>query len=151
MKSDEYRYLEATLQGRRARDPQFESQMTATIEGAINSKAIERRQQLDSLTPEEREIEQRRYSLRTFGREHMRRYATPIISEKPLGELAIEGDQIQGAPPALKGHNGDEEPGAWCDASGRLILQNHAACPQNQVLKLQKAKFSETKNCQLAT
>lgn len=151
MKSDEYKYLEDTLSGRRARDLQFESQMTATIEGAINSKAIERQRQLDSLTPEEREIEQRRYSLRTYGREHMKRYASPIVSDRPLGELGIEGDQIKSDPPALKGHNGDEEPGAWCDANGKLLLQTHGACPQNQVLKLQKAKFSETKNCPWAT
>jgi len=137
MKSDEYKYLEDTLSGRRARDLQFESQMTATIEGAINSKAIERQRQLDSLTPEEREIEQRRYSLRTYGRAHMEKYGNPIISERPLGELQIPGDQIVGSASSapLKGHNGRERPGPWCDKNGRLILQNHSACPQTQTLQ----------------
>lgn len=134
MKHDEYSYLADTLAGRRARDPEFESQ----LKDVANPRAAERQQQLDSKTDEERELEQRRYSLRTYGREHMKRYASPIISKRPLGELAVEGDQIQSAPPAprIKGHNGEERPGAWCDANGRLILQNHAACPQNQVLKL---------------
>jgi hypothetical protein len=134
MKPDEYKYLAETLSGRRPRDPEFEEQISATIEGAINQKAAERQRQLDSLTPEQREIEQRRYSLRTYGREHMRRYANPIISDKPLGELEVPGDQIRNTS-QVKGHNG-EKPGPWQDANGRLLLQNHAACPQNQVLKL---------------
>jgi len=132
MKSDEYRYLEETLQGRRARDPEFESRLM----DVADLRAIERQRQLDSLTPEERELEQRQYSLRTYGREHMKRYATPIISDRPLGELGIEGDQIQIAPaPRMKGHN-EEKPGPCQDANGRLILQNHAACPQRQALKI---------------
>jgi len=144
MKSDEYKYLEDTLSGRRARDPQFEEQISDRIEGSINQKAAASRQQLNSLTPEERELEQREFSLTTYGRSHMERYSTPIVTDRPLGRLAVPGDQIVGGAPSspqMKGHNGDEEPGAWCDASGRLILQNHAVCPQNQVLKLQKAKF----------
>lgn len=36
MKPDEYKYLTDTLAGRRARDPQFESQMTSMPEGSIN-------------------------------------------------------------------------------------------------------------------
>lgn len=135
MKSDEYKYLEGTLSGRRGRDFEYEAQMTSMPEGSINSKAIERQRQLDSLTPEEREIEQRRYSLRAYGSEHMRKYATPIVSDKPLGELTITGDQIKSDPPALRGHN-REKPGPCQDANGRLILQNHSACPQNQVLKI---------------
>jgi hypothetical protein len=125
MKSDEYQYLTDTMAGRRARDPQFEVQLRSVVD----PRAAERQRQLDSLTPEQREIEQRRYSLRTYGREHMKRYATPIISEKPLGgELGIEGDQI--APPAqLKGHNGGET--SWQDANGRLKLQVHSAIRQS--------------------
>jgi hypothetical protein len=109
--------------------------MTSMPEGSINKKAVERQRQLDSLTPEQREIEQRRYSLNTYGREHMRRYANPIISDKPLGELGIEGDQIQGAPPAprMKGHSGGET--SWRDANGRLKLQVHSA-PIRQTLQL---------------
>jgi hypothetical protein len=134
MKSDEYRYLEDTLQGRRARDPEFE----AKLSDVADSRAIERQRQLDSLTPEEREIEQRRYSLSVYGKEHMKRYASPIISDKPLGELQIPGDQIVGSAPSapLKVHSEGERPGPWQDKNGRLILQNHAACPQNQVLKI---------------
>ncbi len=108
MKSDEYKYLEDTLSGRRARDLKFESQISGTIEGSINQKAAARRLQLDSKTPEEREIELRQYSLRTYGSEHMRKYATPIVSDKALGELAIKGDQIKSDPPALRGHNGEK-------------------------------------------
>lgn len=142
MKSDEYKYLEDTLSGRRARDPEFESKMSE----AIDPRVEERQRQLDARTPEEREIEQRQYSLRTYGREHMRRYARPIISDKPLGELAVEGDQIRSdapqihehksTPSQLKGHCGGEKPGPWCDKNGKLLLQNHAACPQRQVLQL---------------
>ena len=138
MKSDEYQYLEETLQGRRARDLQFEEKMEGAPEGAINSKAIERWRQLDSKTPEEREIEQRRYSLNTYGRGHMEKYGNPIVSERPLGELQIPGDQIVGSASSapLKGHNGRERPGPWCDKNGRLILQNHSACAQRQVLRV---------------
>lgn len=134
MKLDEYKYLEDTLPGRRARDLEFEAQ----LKDVGDPRAIERQRQLDSRTDEERELEQRRYSLRTYGREHMRRYATPIISDKPLGELAIEGDQIIGSAPSapLKVHSKEERPGPWCDKNGRLILQNHAACPQTQTLQI---------------
>ncbi len=134
MDANEYQYLEATLMGRRARDPEFEAKMS----DAADPRAIERQRQLDARTPEEREIELRQYSLRTYGREHMKRFARPIISDRALGELEVPGDQIGSAPPAprMKGHSGGDEPGPWCDANGRLLLQNHAACPQNQVLKI---------------
>jgi hypothetical protein len=134
MKSDEYKYLEDTLTGRRARDLQFESQMTSMPEGSINQKAAARQRQLDSLTPEEREIEQRRYSLSVYGTSHMERYSTPIVTDRPLGRLAVPGDQII-SDPQIKGHN-RERPGPCQDKNGRLLLQNHAACPQNQVLQL---------------
>ena len=133
MKHAEYKYLADTLTGRRARDPEFE----ATMSEAVDPRVAERQRQLDSKTSEQREIEQRQYSLRTYGREHMRRYARPIISDKPLGELGIEGDQILGSAstPQMRGHNA-EKPGPWRDANGRLILQNHSACPIKQVLKV---------------
>lgn len=134
MKSDEYAYMEDTLSGRRQRDPAFEAQLS----DVADSRATERQRLIDSKTPTQREIEQRQYSLRTYGREHMRRYARPIISDKPLGELAVEGDQILGSastPQIIKGHNA-EKPGPWRDANGKLRLQNHAACPQRQVLQL---------------
>lgn len=135
MKQAEYAYLEATLSGRRARDPELESKMS----DAADPKAEERQRQLDARTPEERELEQRQYALRTYGREHMKRYASPIISDKPLGELAVEGDQILGSastvPQIIKAHNA-EKPGPWRDKNGKLILQNHSACPQRQVLEI---------------
>ena len=142
MKSNEYKYLEDTLSGRRQRDPAFEAQLS----DVADPRATERQRLIDSKTVEEREIEQRRYSLDTYGREHMKRYARAIVSEKPLGELAVEGDQVRSdapqihehksAPPQLKGHCGGEKPGPWCDKNGKLLLQNHAACPQRQVLQL---------------
>ena len=131
MKHDEYKYLEETLQGRRDRDPEYEAQ----LKDVGDPRAVARQRQLDSLTPEQREIEQRQYSLRAYGSEHMRKYATPIVSDKPLGELTITGDQIKSDPPALKGHN-REKPGPCQDANGRLILQNHSACPQTQTLQI---------------
>ncbi len=146
MKSDEYQYLEQTLTGRRQRDPEFESRLSDVADPV----AEERQRQLDARTPEERELEQRRYSLNVYGREHMKRYATPIISDRPLGELGIEGDQVKGASPQghndkreerknaspqqLKGHSGVEEPSPWCDANGRLLLQTHGAI--RQILQL---------------
>lgn len=135
MKSDEYRYLEECLQGRRGRDFEYEARISDRIEGSINQKAAARRLQLDSKTPEEREIELRQYSLRTYGSEHMRKYATPIVSDKALGELAIKGDQIKSDPPALRGHNG-EKGELWRNPDGSLRLQTHSACPQRQVLKI---------------
>jgi len=148
MKPDEYKYLEDTLTGRRARDPEFESRLS----DVANPRAAERQHQLDSKTVEERELEQRQYSLRVYGRENMKRYASPIISDRPLGELGIEGDQIRGASPQARGHNGEEkgrkkdspqqlkghsggeEPEPWCDANGRLLLQSHGSI--KQVLQL---------------
>lgn len=132
MKSDEYKYLVDTLSGRRARDPEYEAQ----LKDVADPRAIARQRQLDSLTPEQRELEQRKYSLRTYGREHMRRYARPIISNRALGELQIPADQIVGSAPSpkLKTHSKGEMPGPWCDANGKLLLQVHGA--ERQVLQL---------------
>jgi hypothetical protein len=150
MKPDEYKYLADTLTGRRARDPQFEEQMSTLPEGSINQKAVERQRQLDSKTPEQRELEQRKFSLNTYGREHMLRFANPIVSDKPLGALQIPGDQIKdyrihssdrdnlGNQKDLKGHS-RETPEPWQNPDGSLRLQNHGACPQRQVLQIIRA------------
>jgi hypothetical protein len=132
MKHAEYQYLQDTLTGRRARDPEFESKMNVVAD----PRAEERQRQLDARTPEEREIEQRQYSLRTYGREHMKRYARPIVTDKPLGELGIEGDQIRSDAPQIKAHKADGVVEPCRDANGRLRLQNHSACPIKQVLKV---------------
>jgi hypothetical protein len=141
MKQAEYQYLADTLSGRRQRDPEFE----ASLSDVVNVKAAERQRQLDARTPEERELEQRRYSLRTYGREHMRRYANPIVSDHPLGELEIPGDQIRrdtpqarghndrmeahkSASPQIKGHSGEKSE-TWCHKDGRLKLQFHDGEP----------------------
>jgi hypothetical protein len=135
MKSADYEYLAETLTGRRARDLKFESQISGTIEGSINQKAVARQTLLDSKTPEEREIEKRRYSLSTYGRAHMEKYSSPIVSDRPLGELQVPGDQIKSTPaPQLKGHS-EGEPSSWQDANGRLKLQVHSA-PIRQTLQL---------------
>ena len=133
MKSDEYAYLADTLSGRRARDPEFEARMSE----AIDPRVAERQRLIDSKTPEQREIEQRRYSLNVYGSAHMKRYARPITSDHPLGELQVPGDQILGSAstPPIKSHSG-ERPGPWRDANGKLRLQNHSACPIKQVLKV---------------
>lgn len=132
MKQAEYAYLEATLSGRRARDPEFEAKMNVA-----DPRVEERQRLIDSKTPEERELEQRRYSLNVYGSEHMKRYARPITSDHPLGELAVEGDQVQSDAPQIKAHKAGEVVVEPCrDANGRLRLQNHAACPQRQVLQL---------------
>ena len=139
MKHAEYKYLEDTLSGRRQRDPEFES----TMSEAIDPRVAERQRLIDSKTPEQREIEQRRYSLDMYGPEHMKRYARPIVTDKPLGKLAIEGDQIISAPQA-RGHNAppqqlkvhSEKPEPWQNPDGSLRLQNHSACPIKQVLKV---------------
>ncbi len=130
MKSDEYQYLADTLSGRRARDPEFEAKMNVVV----NPRVAERQRLIDSKTPTQREIEQRQYSLRTYGRDHMKRYARPITSDRPLGELAVEGDQIKSAP-QMRGHNA-EKPEPWQNPDGSLRLQNHSACPIKQVLKV---------------
>lgn len=122
MKHDAYSYLADTLAGRRARDPEFEAQ----LKDVADPRAEERQRQLDAKTAEERELEQRQYSLRTYGREHMKRYASAIVSDKALGELGIEGDQIRNTS-RVKGHSGEER--SWRDANGRLKLQFHEGEP----------------------
>jgi hypothetical protein len=125
MKPDEYEYLEQTLTGRRARDFEFESRMTFKAEGSIAKAALERERLNASKTHEEREIEQRQFSLRMYGRAHMLQYAQPIQYNKPLGELQVPGDQIISAsPPQIKAHSGGEDK-TWCDENGRLKLQFH--------------------------
>lgn len=132
MEPAEYQYLEQTLTGRRQRDPAFESR----LRDVADPRAAERQRRLDSKTVEQREIEQRQFSLRVYGREHMKRYANPIVSDRPLGELAIEGDQIRSDTPQIKGHKAELVVEPCRDANGRLRLQNHAACPIRQVLKI---------------
>lgn len=132
MEPAEYQYLEQTLTGRRQRDPAFESR----LRDVADPRAAERQRRLDSKTVEQREIEQRQFSLRVYGREHMKRYANPIFSDRPLGELAIEGDQIRSDTPQIKGHKAELVVEPCRDANGRLRLQNHAACPIRQVLKI---------------
>jgi hypothetical protein len=132
MEPAEYQYLEQTLTGRRQRDPEFESR----LRDVADPRAAERQRRLDSKTVEQREIEQRQFSLRVYGREHMKRYANPIVSDRPLGELAIEGDQIRSDTPQIKGHKAELVVEPCRDANGRLRLQNHAACPIRQVLKI---------------
>ena len=151
MNATEYKYLEDTLTGRRARDPQFESKMKVKVEGSIAKAALERERLNASKTHEEREIEQREFSLKMYGRENMLYYAHPMVTTRPLGELAIPGDLIRDvsqarghngeekgrkkdSPQQLKGHSGVEEPEPWCDANGRLLLQTHGGI--KQVLQL---------------
>ena len=133
----EYKYLEDTLTGRRARDPEYESRMTSIkVEGSISEAAIERERLNASKTHEQRELEQREFSLKVYGRAHMEKYSNPIVSDRPLGKLQVPGDQIMGSAPQIKGHKGEVVVEPCMDANGRLRLQNHAACPIKQVLQL---------------
>jgi hypothetical protein len=135
MNATEYKYLEDTLTGRRGRDPAYESRMTPVkTEGSIAKAALERERLNASKTHEEREIEQRQFSLRMFGRENMKRYAHPIQCDHPLGELQIEGDVIMGSAPQIKGHKAEVVVEPCMDANGRLRLQTHGAI--KQVLQL---------------
>lgn len=141
MKPDEYKYLADTLSGRRQRDPEFESRLS----DVVDSRAAERQRQLDSKTVEERELEQREFSLTTYGKAHMEKYSTPIVSDRPLGRLQVPGDQIKdyrihsgdrdklGSQKGLKSHSG-LEPEPWQNPDGSLRLQTHGAI--RQVLKL---------------
>ncbi len=148
MKPDEYKYLEDTLTGRRQRDPAYE----AKLRDVINPKTAERQRQIDSMTHEERELEQREFSLKVYGRENMLRYAHPIISDRPLGALQVPGDLIRDVSQArghngevserksassqqqLKVHSGGETPEPWQNPDGSLRLQTHGAI--KQVLQL---------------
>lgn len=148
MDANEYKYLEDTLTGRRQRDPKFESQ----LRDVINPKTAERQRQIDSMTHEEREIEQREFSLKMYGRENMLRYAHPIVTTRPLGPLQIPGDVIRDVSQAqdhngevserksassqqqLKVHSGGETPEPWQNPDGSLRLQTHGAI--KQVLQL---------------
>ena len=125
MDAEEYKYLEDTLMGRRGRDQSFEAKMTGVEKGRglnITQQAEERRLQLAAKTPTERELEQRAFSLATYGRSHMERYARPITAG-PYGELSVPGDsQIKGhsasrpVPPKhlkLQFHSAEEEPGCY--------------------------------------
>jgi len=108
MTPEEYAYLEATLTGRRGRDMELESKMSIRPEGKFARQAEERRQALAAKTPTERELEQRAFSLATYGRTHMERYARPIVTG-PYGKLSVPGDQLQG-------HAQIAEP---CEGAGR--------------------------------
>jgi len=103
------------------------------IEGHEREKALARakyeREHPPARSHRELELEQRAFNLRMFGRTAMERYARPLDG---VDELAVPGDQVQGHA-QIKGHNG-VEPCRGPD--GRLRLQNHAACPQRQVLQL---------------
>lgn len=102
MTPEEYAYLEQTLTGRRGRDEKVEAAMSGKAEGKFAHQAEERRQQLAAKTATERELEQRAFSLKVYGRTHMERYARPI-TPGPYGELSVPGDQLQG-------HSADQRP-----------------------------------------
>jgi len=91
MTHEEYKYLEDTLAGRRGRDQEFEAKMSVRPEGKFARQAEERRQQLAAKSHTERELEQRAFSLKVYGRTHMERYARPI-TPGPYGELSVPGD-----------------------------------------------------------
>ena len=78
------------------------------------------------------ELEQRAFNLRMFGKSGMEKYARPLDD---MGELYIPSIDAPGVRvvPQVQGHSG-VEPCRGPD--GRLRLQNHAACPQRQVLQL---------------
>jgi hypothetical protein len=106
MNPEEYKYLEDTLMGRRGRDKGFEAKMTGVETGRglrISNQAEERRQQLAAKTPTQRELEQREFSLKVYGRTHMERYARPIVTG-PYGELSVPGDS------QMKGHSAEQRP-----------------------------------------
>jgi len=139
MNANEYKYLEDTLAGRRARDFEYESRMTPVkVEGSIAAAALERERLNASKTHEQRELEQREFSLKVYGRAHMEKYSNPIVSDRPLGKLQVPGDQIMGIAPQtharveerkLKSHNGEKREETWRDATGRLKLQFHEGEP----------------------
>ena len=118
MTPEEYAYLEATLTGRKGRDMSYEEKMSIKPEGKFARQAEERRQQLAARTPEEREMEQREFSLKVYGKTHMEYYARPLTGQGPL---YVPGDQIKGhsaeqrpIPPKhlkLQFHSAKEEPG----------------------------------------
>jgi len=117
MNAEEYKYLEDTLAGRKGRNMSYEEKMTGIKpEGKFAKQAEERRQQLAARTPEEREMEQREFSLKVYGKTHMQYYAKPLTGQGPL---YVPGDQIKGhsaevrptPPPGLKLKFHSAEPG----------------------------------------
>ena len=123
MDATEYKYLEDTLAGRRGRDPAIEATMTAKPEGKISRQAIERQRQIAARTPEEREMEQREFSLKVYGKSHMQYYAKPITGQGPL---YVEGDQV-------KVHSAEEQRPI---VPAHLRLKCHHGEPIRQVLQL---------------
>jgi len=121
MDATEYKYLEDTLAGRRGRDKEFESKMTGVETGKglrITRQAEERRAALAARTPEEREMEQREFSLKVYGKTHMQYYARPLTGQGPL---YVEGDQIK-----VKGHSAEVRP----TPPKHLKLQFHNAAEE---------------------
>lgn len=85
MSPEEYQYLSDTLAGRKGRNMSYEEKMTEIKpEGKFAKQAEERRQQLAARTPEEREMEQREFSLKVYGKTHMQYYAKPLTGQGPL-------------------------------------------------------------------
>jgi hypothetical protein len=124
--------LERILQGKEPRDREWEDQQAA--EGHKREEALARAKYEHEHPPvrshRELELEQREFNLRTFGRTAMERYARPLDG---VDELAVPGD----APLVrMKGHSASPAPCRGPD--GKLLLQNHGACPIKQKLELRR-------------
>ena len=129
--NDVYEKMVLMSYGKNPRDQPFldEQARLGHIQEEVEARAKYAREHPPARSHRELELEQRAFNLRMFGRTAMERYARPLDG---VDELAVPGDQVQGHA-QIKGHNGVEP----CRRSdGRLRLQNHAACPQRQVLQL---------------
>jgi len=126
MDATEYKYLEETLQGRKARDMGLESRMSMRPEPrrmTITEKAEERLRNRKS--PEELEMEQREFNLKFFGKSHMEYFARPLTGQGPL---YVPGDQVK-----VKGHSSEEQRPV---VPAHLKLKCHHGEPIRQVLQL---------------
>jgi len=74
----------------------------------------------------ELELEQRSFDLKMFGKTAMERFAKPLDG---VDKLSVPGD--------LRGHSGSVVTPCK-DASGKLLLQNHAGCGIRQKLELRR-------------
>lgn len=134
MDSDTYQKMVDMSTGRIPRDQGWLDKLA--VEGQkreeAQAKAKYEKEHPPARTHRELELEQRAFNLRMFGKSGMEKFAQPLDDLGPLYIPAIDTPAIR-VVPQVQDHSG-VEPCRGPD--GKLRLQNHAACPQRQVLQL---------------
>jgi len=130
MNDQDFQRMVAMSTGRVPRDQAWldEQARLGHIQEEAQAKAKYEREHPPARSSREIELEQRAFNLRMFGRTGMEKFARPLDE---VDELAVPGDA-----PAVRLQEHSASPAPCRGPDGRLLLQNHGACPQKQVLQL---------------